>query len=609
MGKMVVKRAATTTKKVTTTTTKKATTTSSVKASSSKSSAKVSSSSTSSLVADAACTNSPFTRSCWSDGFSIATDFDQKHPVTGKTVPYTLTITNTTCNPDGASDQPCLLINNQYPGPVIEANWGDTLEITVINNMQDNGTAIHWHGIRQLGSNTEDGVNGITECPIPPGHQRTYTFLCTQFGTSWYHSHYSSQYGMGVIGTILINGPASSNYDIDLGTFPINEWYYQDAWVANSETVINLQTQGPPPNADTILINGTNNNGAGGKYAQVTVTAGKKHRLRLINTSVDNFIRVKLDNHPFTVMTADFIPVDPLPNQDWVLLAIGQRYDVIFTANQTAGSYWFRAEVATDCLSANNGKGRALFTYSGQTVSAPTDDNETPPTNGCTELVTVPYWTQAVPSSGFLSQYSALNLDLTIEQVASNGKNLVVWALNSTSMYVDWGNPTLEYVMSGNTSYPQYYDVIEIPNEGVWTYWVIQALQSANQNPPEAIAAAPPPHPIHLHGHDFFVLGSGSGQFGGTTSGLNFANPPRRDTSTLPSEGWLALAFEANNPGAWLMHCHIAWHISEGLGVQFLEAKSQIAMSSAQTSAFTSQCSAWNTYAKKMAWPQEDSGL
>jgi hypothetical protein len=62
------------------------------------------------------------------------------------------------------------------------------------------------------------------------------------------------------------------------------------------------------------------------------------------------------------------------------------------------------------------------------------------------------------------------------------------------------------------------------------------------------------------------------------TDQLNFDNPPRRDTATLPASGWLVLAFPANNPGAWLMHCHIAWHISEGLGVQFLEAKNQIAL-------------------------------
>lgn len=190
--------------------------------------------------------------------------------------------------------------------------------------MQDNGTSMHWHGIRQLNSPGSDGVNGISECALAPGETRTYTFICSQFGSSWYHSHYSSQYGMGVVGTILIDGPASGNYDIDLGVFPMADWYYQNADVVNVEASVNSQTGTGAPPSDTLLINGTNNNGNGGKWQQVQVTKGKKHRLRLINTSVDSYMRVKLDNHPFTVIAADFIPVNELPVTDWLLIGIGQ---------------------------------------------------------------------------------------------------------------------------------------------------------------------------------------------------------------------------------------------------------------------------------------------
>jgi hypothetical protein len=116
--------------------------------------------------------------------------------------------------------------------------------------------------------------------------------------------------------------------------------------------------------------------------------------------------------------------------------------------------------------------------------------------------------------------------------------------------------------------------------------------------------------PIHLHGHDFFVLGHQSSSFFDSstmTSQLNFANPPRRDTATLPANGWLVLAFPANNPGAWLMHCHIAWHISEGLGVQFLEAKNSISLP--DQGQFDQQCQSWSEYSTHMAFPQIDSGL
>ena len=89
----------------------------------------------------------------------------------------------------------------------------------------------------------------------------------------------------------------------------------------------------------------------------------------------------------------------------------------------------------------------------------------TPPTNGCTELNAVPYWPQSVSQSAFQSQVQQLTNDLT-EQVTTNGKNLVYWALNLTSMRVDWEMPTLEYVATGNTSYPLELDIVQIPNEG-----------------------------------------------------------------------------------------------------------------------------------------------
>lgn len=356
------------------------------------------------------------------------------HQTTGKTVSYNLEITNTTCNPDGANEQQCLLINGQYPGPVVRASWGDTLSITVTNSMQDNGTSIHWHGIRQLNSPGMDGVNGISECALAPGQTKTYTFKCTQYGSSWYHSHYSSQYGMGVVGTILIDGPASGNYDIDLGTFPLADWYYKNADVVNDLAAIAAQSGSGAPPSDTLLVNGTNDNGAGGKYQEVQLTKGKKHRLRLINTSVDTAMYVKLDDHPFSVIAADFIPIVEQPVDDWLLINIGQRYDVIIEANQTSSNYWFRAEAASVCGSASNGNGRAIFKYSSSDTSIPGDSNEAAPESSCSDLVTVPYWKQSVDQDTFTDQAKTLSTGFG-EGVNVNGKNLLLWHLNTTGMF------------------------------------------------------------------------------------------------------------------------------------------------------------------------------
>lgn len=60
-----------------------------------------------------------------------------------------------------------LLINNQYPGPTVIANWGDMIVINVHNQLQNNGTGIHWHGLRQYHTNTQDGVPGTDDLPNP----------------------------------------------------------------------------------------------------------------------------------------------------------------------------------------------------------------------------------------------------------------------------------------------------------------------------------------------------------------------------------------------------------------------------------------------------------
>ena len=80
--------------------------------------------------------------------------------------------------------------------------------MTVINDLPDNlafgnGTSIHWHGLRQWNTMQYDGVNGITQCPIAPGDRFTYTIPIMQYGSSWYHSHYSMQYADGTQGPIV----------------------------------------------------------------------------------------------------------------------------------------------------------------------------------------------------------------------------------------------------------------------------------------------------------------------------------------------------------------------------------------------------------------------
>jgi hypothetical protein len=106
---------------------------------------------------DGACTNGPASRGCWGGRFSIATNYDADWPNTGKVVKYTIEVQNRTdLAPDGVQ-RLVMAINGTYPGPTLRANWGDTLQITVVNKLQVNGTSMHWHGLRQWKTNTMVG--------------------------------------------------------------------------------------------------------------------------------------------------------------------------------------------------------------------------------------------------------------------------------------------------------------------------------------------------------------------------------------------------------------------------------------------------------------------
>jgi hypothetical protein len=99
-------------------------------------------------------------------------------------------------------------------------------------------------------------------------------------------------------------------------------------------------------------------------------------------------------------------------------------------------------------------------------------------------------------------------------------------------------------------------------------------------------------------------------RFNATTdlASLNFVNPTRRDTTMLPGNGWVVVAFKSDNPGAWLFHCHIAWHVSQGLSVQFLERVSEIP-ATVPLSAIEPNCAQWTAFYNASPNKQYDSGL
>ncbi len=100
------------------------------------------------------------------------------------TVTATWDITWVNAAPDGF-ERPVIGVNGAWPCPTLEATVGDTVVLTIHNQLGNETTGLHFHGIDQVYTGWMDGPSGVTQCPVPPGSSITYTFLADKPGTFW----------------------------------------------------------------------------------------------------------------------------------------------------------------------------------------------------------------------------------------------------------------------------------------------------------------------------------------------------------------------------------------------------------------------------------------
>ncbi|KAF5979798.1 laccase [Fusarium bulbicola] len=531
-------------------------------------------------------------RHCWlksSDGhnFSIHTDYETMYPP-GVLREYWLVVDNKTINGDGIDNLYGKVFNQTYPGPWIKACWGDLIRVHVTNKLQYNGTTVHWHGIRQNGTMEMDGVNGVTQCPIAPNDTFTYEFRALQYGSSWYHSHYSLQYADGLAGPITIFGPSSAHYDEAKDPILITDWNHRSAFQEWERELTGVPTR---PEMNSILMNGIGN--FSGSFPRerynITVTKGKKYLLRIINTSVDTTFLFGIDNHYFEVMSSDFVPIQPY-TVDHILVGIGQRYHVVLHAkprNDTKfpasenGNYWIRTVAADGCKGFEDGnepdERQGILRYEPVSAEVPQTwrDNWT---KDCTDekyenLQPILPW--SIPPVKLDDRDRSKDLELGIEKVKDRphaGDKFSWWAFGERPLWLDFSKPTIT-LLEETKEWPDDYVIVPAENRDGWVYLVITApsLDRIGTNKTFKSLA----HPLHLHGHDFALLaqGTNSSEINDPNNPvtLKFDNPPRRDVALIPAGGYLIVAFKADNPGSWLFHCHIAWHASSGLALQIME--------------------------------------
>jgi FtsP/CotA-like multicopper oxidase with cupredoxin domain len=171
----------------------------------------------------------------------------------------------------------------------------------------------------------------------------------------------------GVLGGIIINGPTTANYDEDAGVLFLNDWSHQTA----DALYQSAQTRGPPT-LDNGLINGTNVYGDLGSRFETAFMSGTSYRIRLVNAAIDTMFKFMIDGHTMTVVATDLVPI--VPYKTTVLsIGIGQRYDIIVTADQSTADYWLRAIPQTSCSDVDNADNvKGIVRYDSTSTSDPT---------------------------------------------------------------------------------------------------------------------------------------------------------------------------------------------------------------------------------------------
>ncbi|KAG9076063.1 laccase, multicopper oxidase, benzenediol:oxygen oxidorectuctase, partial [Ceratobasidium sp. 370] len=282
---------------------------------------------------------------------------------------YDWVVATMTGAPDGYY-RPMLVVNGQYPGPLIEANEGDTIVVNVQNDMSL-GTTIHWHGIFQNSTPWMDGPAGITQCPIPAGSSFTYEFTVSgQYGTYWWHAHASTQLVDGIHGPLIIHSPddpLKRGVDFDEEqVLVIADWYHDTSAVITEALLSSSGYKGsiaaPSPNSALINGHGTWDCATYGNSSscftqtpvEIQVVPNKKYRFRLINSAAHAMFWYSIDGHTLNVTEADDTPVYSETNSALHRLKFhnGQRYSVIIdtSVGSVGDAYWMRAEMNTACL-------------------------------------------------------------------------------------------------------------------------------------------------------------------------------------------------------------------------------------------------------------------
>ncbi|WP_168460846.1 multicopper oxidase domain-containing protein [Acinetobacter sp. A1] len=511
---------------------------------------------------------------------------------------YHLTIAEQTVNITGKSVKR-ITVNGQFPAPLLEFEEGDDAVIHVHNQLKNQDSSIHWHGLLLPG--LMDGVPGFNGFKgIKPQGHFVYQFKVRQSGTYWYHAHSKGQEQDGLYGALLIHPQAKQplpaheradrDYVVMLSDFhekssnqiqkdlKISAEFYQNRRETLADVLRQTQRDGlkatwsdrkmwnqmrmlktdlSDVTGYTFLMNGkTPEQNWTGKFKP-----NEKVRLRFINASAMSFYDVRIPNLKMTVVSADGQPVKPV-SVDEFRIGTAETYDVV--VEPKAAHYAIEAESI-------DRSGFALGRL----------QNELLPT------MQMPHVAQSRPRAlltmedmGHGSEHldvdhSKMNHAMTSaidhsqhDTFSKKNDSTVVygWANASTPV----GHKALQYAdlqalqLQQDTRKPMSELVIRLGGTMERYIWTINGKKFSEAEPLQVqygeririkfINDSMMAHPMHLHGM-FMQLENGQ-----TAKDL-----PNKHTIIVPPGKTVTALLTADELGEWAIHCHLLYHMSAGM--------------------------------------------
>lgn len=473
-------------------------------------------------------------------------------------VNYNFDITWVWASPDGVG-RPVIGINGEWPLPTIEARVGDQIQVEVHNSLGNQSASLHFHGLFMNGTTNMDGTSMVSQCAIGPGSTFVYRFEAQQSGTYWYHSHEKSQYPDGLRGMLVIRDakdPYTSEYDEEIA-ISLSDWYHgQMPALLSSFDKVENKMRDPAPDANLI------NDMVGSK---IHVEPGRTYLVRLANIGAFVGQYFWVQNHAMTVIEVDGVYTHP-QDARMIYIAAGQRYSFLLktkSKDDATRNFPIVSRMDAGSFSSHVPWPKSLDAVAWLTYAA---DSEFPDPDALEDkeskyalddMVLTPLDKQ--PLLEPVDRSIAIDIDMKTQE-----DGIIHWMFNTVrytlpklpSLFAtlakgpDAANPN-SFEPSSQTFVFERGEIVEITvhNKHMWK------------------------HPLHLHGHNFQVINRTKGMIEGPPEGQA---PMRRDTVMVNSHGWLTFRFRADNPGVWLMHCHMEWHAHSGLMATFVEAPLQL---------------------------------